>query len=235
MFDIFPDPAIESSSSASNTPQKQKRTRTLRATKANSLLLPLQSRPRQRSSVKVETDDYDKENDVIEELTEPYIDTTLQRSSTRLARDAVTPRSRRIEERQPSPVNSDTEEDAVEDDSVDSLDDFIVSDDDEVSYHEASDSETEEERAPTPPPKSTRKRLMRGRKPDSRAEDIACNRTSPTSLSSPDDTFLDSAVSSTTPKAEHEHSVHEDLNLASKLGELNLEEGHGPESKQLTP
>lgn len=238
MFDIFPDPAIESGSSASNTPQRQKRTRTLRATKANSLLLPLQQRPRQRQSAKVETDDYDKENDVAEQLAEPHsteINTTLQRSPTRRARGAATPRRSRIEERQPSPVDPDTDEDAVEGDSVDSLDDFIVSDDEEISYHETSDSETEEERSPTPPPKSTRKRLMRGKKPDSRAEDITSNKTPPTTLSRPYDTFLDSAVSPITPTAEHDHLAQEDLNLTSKLGELNLEEGHGPESKQPTP
>lgn len=232
-FDIFPDPAIESGSSASNTPQKQKKTRTLRATKANSLLLPLQQRQRQRTSVKVETDDYDKENDITDEVGEPHNTETEapRRSPTRRTRDtAPTARRSRAEEKQPSPVRSDSDEDNVGDDSFDSIDDFIVSDNDDVSYYETSDSETEEEKAPTPPPpKSTRKRLMRGRKPASHTEErVSEDSCTP---SRPDGTSLDSTASPTTAKAERKHSAQEDLNLASKLNELNLEEGHGPSSK----
>lgn len=239
MFDIFPDPAIESGSSASNTPQKQKKTRTLRTTKANSLLLPLQQRPRQRTSVKIETDDYDKENDIMEEVEEPYetaIDTAPQRSPARRLRDtARTPRRSRAEERQPSSVNSDTEEDKVEDDSLGSLDDFIVSDDDEISYHETSDSETEEEKAPTPPPpKSTRKRLMRGRKPASRAENKALHDTSSGTISRPDQASLNPTGSPTTSKSERKHSAQEDLNLTFQLNELNLEDEDGPNSESRT-
>lgn len=234
-FDIFPDPAIESGSSASNTPQKQKKTRTLRATKANSLLLPLQQRPRQRTSVKIETDDYDKENDITDEVAEPYntaIDTASRRSPTRRTRDmARTPRRGRAEERQPSPMNSDTEDENVGDDSFNSLDDFIVSDDDEISYHETSDSETEEEKAPTPPPRSTRKKLIRGRKPASRTEEKASSETPPGTLPRPDAASLCSTESPATSKAERKHSVQEDLNLASKLNELNLKEEHSPTSK----
>lgn len=227
-FDIFPDPAIESGSSASNTPQKQKKTRTLRVTKANSLLLPLQQRPRQRTSVKIETDDYDKENDDTEEVTEPYstaIDTLPRRSPTRRARGtAATPRRTRADERDPSPVNSDNEEDNVGDDTFDSIDDFIVSDNDEISYHETSDSETEEEKAPTPPPpRSNRKRLIRGRKPASRTES-GSDEASLTTCSRRDVASLGPTGPPAIPKVERKHSVQEDLNLASKLNDLNLEE-----------
>lgn len=237
MFDIFPDPAIESGSSASNTPQKQKKTRTLRTTKANSLLRPL--RPRQRTSVKIETDDYDKENDITEDVVEPYstpVDTASQRLPARRIREASrTPRRSRVEERQPSPVNSDTEEDDSGDDGFDSLDDFIVSDDDEISYHETSDSETEEEKAPTPPPpKSTRKRLMRGRKPASSTEHKTLEVTHFDTPPCPDEASLGSTGAPTTSHGERKYSVQGDLNLASRLNALNLEEEDDPNSKPKT-
>jgi hypothetical protein len=61
-----------------------------------------------------------------------------------------------------------------EEDSSDSLDGFIVSDNDEPSFFETSDSETadtEDEPSPAPSPvRSPRKRLIRGRRPISEAE-----------------------------------------------------------------
>jgi hypothetical protein len=66
-------------------------------------------------------------------------------------------------------IDAQYEEDQSEGDSFDSLDDFIVSDDNELSYHEISengDSETEAEMRPSPSPeRSPRKRLIRGRRP----------------------------------------------------------------------
>lgn len=171
MFDIFPDPAIESGSSASNTPTKQRKSRTLKSTKANSLLLPIHQRPRDRTGVKVETDDYDKENDATENVPEPFTAvaaTALQRSPTRRTLTTGRPPSNnRVSERPSSEGGSESEEeDATSETSFDSLDDFVVSDNDEISYHASSDSESEEEKAPTPP-KAARKRLLRGRKPPS--------------------------------------------------------------------
>jgi hypothetical protein len=68
-----------------------------------------------------------------------------------------------------SVIDAQYEEDQSEGDSFDSLDDFIVSDDNELSYHEISengDSETEAEMRPSPSPeRSPRKRLIRGRRP----------------------------------------------------------------------
>lgn len=226
MFDIFPDPAIESGSSASNTPNKPKRTRTLKAIKANSLLLPLQPRPRHRTTVKAETDDYDKENDTMEDMTEPFtmaLDIApTQRSSTRREPN---PARTRTDHRPLSQVTPDTEErDTCGDDSSDSLDGFIVSDNEEISYHETSDPETKEEKAPTPsPPKSTRKRLMRGRRPISKVEDKASNGVSPRTSSALD---LDATEPPSTSKAIRKHLLQDDLNLSSQLDKLNLKDGN---------
>lgn len=223
MFDIFPDPAIESGSSASNTPTKQK-SRTLKSTKANSLL-PMQRRPRHRMSVKVETDDYDKENDITDNVPEPFTtvtDTNLRRQLTRqnLHTDAL--RTSPASERPPSEVNSESEEeDAISDQSSDSLDDFIVSDNDEISYHASSDSETEEEKAPTPP-KSPRKRLLRGRRPPSTTEPETSSREYSGSPSCEEATFVDARELPSSSELAHQDSLQEDEALSSQLDGLKL-------------
>ena len=58
-----------------------------------------------------------------------------------------------------------------DDNGFDSLDDFIVSDNEELSYHGGSESEDEVEvPSPPQPPPTTRRRLFRGRRPDSDGE-----------------------------------------------------------------
>lgn len=234
MFDIFPDPATESGSSVSNTPNKSKKTRTLKATKANSLLLPLQSRPRHRTAVKAETDDYDKENDVAEDMTEPFTTTLNAVPPVRFpARREPSPSRTRADRRPLSQATPDTEEeDTCEGDSFDSLDDFIVSDNEEISYHETSDSETEEEKAPAPPPPtSTRKRLMRGRRPTSKVENKASNGASPRTSPAMD---LDTMKPPSTSKATRKQLPQDDLNLSSQLDKLNLEDGNDQASQPET-
>ncbi|CEO59919.1 hypothetical protein PMG11_04568 [Penicillium brasilianum] len=173
IFDIFSDdsPIIESSNSS---PRKQKKTRTLKAANVNSLLLPIGQTPRQRPMVKLETDDFEKENDIMENTPERYTATREappQASPTRRNMAGI-PRISRPDNTPLSPQRSRSPESETEEDcgdnSFNSLEDFIVSDNEDPSFHATSNSETEDEKAlsPPPPPKSTRKRLMRGRRPD---------------------------------------------------------------------
>ncbi|KAJ5662414.1 uncharacterized protein N7477_010030 [Penicillium maclennaniae] len=235
MFDIFPDPAIESGSSAFNTPRKQTQRRTLKTSQVNSLLLPIQ-RPRPRPSIKVETDDYDKENDnaednFIEALATP-MEPGSQRSPAR--RNQNLPRSPGRSQPGHTPVremhSSETEEeDDCGNNSFDSLEDFIVSDNEDISYHETSHSETESEKAPTPPPpKSTRKRLLRGIKPKTGTlkKDLEENsRGAPFLL----ETRISDAIKSrSTPKEAPRHLLQDDFQLSSKLNELHLDTENEP-------
>jgi hypothetical protein len=176
VFDIFSDDSAILESGKSS-PRKQKKTRTLKAANVNSLLLPVGQTPRQRPIVKLETDDFEKENDIGENTPErhtatreapPHASPTRRNmaQTPRRSRADSTPLSPQSPQMQQSP-KSETEEEC-EDNSFDSLDDFIVSDNEDLSFHETSTSETEDEkiRSPPPPPKSTRKRLMRGRRPE---------------------------------------------------------------------
>jgi hypothetical protein len=130
--------------------------------------------------VKLETDDFEKENDIMENTPERYTATREappQVSPTR-RNMAGTPRISRANNTPLSPQRSQSPESATDEDcgdnSFNSLEDFIVSDNEDLSFHETSNSETEDEKALSPPspPKSTRKRLMRGRRPDADAHKI---------------------------------------------------------------
>lgn len=238
IFDIFSDdsPVIECGNSS---PQKQKKTRTLKAANVNSLLLPIGQTPRQRPVVKLETDDFEKENDIMENTPERYTTTREappQASPTR-RNMARTPRISRANntplsgQRSQSP-ESETEEDCG-DNSFNSLDDFVVSDNEDLSFHETSNSETEDEKplSPPPPPKSTRKRLMRGRRPDADTEKKPLK---DTSLKAPfrlepkiPETLRLSSSTEDSPKPVSQ----EDLNLPSKLKSLDLNGDNEPASQ----
>jgi hypothetical protein len=167
------DESTSESQTAQGKPAgKKSRSRTLGLARVNSLLLPTKQRPRPTFR---QTADYDKENDIPENATDgfrtpdstpsrqtPTSQTASQPSGRSIARDIAT-RQRVTDDRE------EEIEDQGLDDSFDSLDDFIVSDNEELSSHEASDHETpdmEEEPSPAPSPiRSPRKRLVRGRKP----------------------------------------------------------------------
>ncbi|KAJ5504130.1 hypothetical protein N7463_007004 [Penicillium fimorum] len=181
-FDIFPDndSASESESGQHRSTGKQQKQRTLGLARVNSLLLPAKRRP--RPAIRRETEDYDKENDVPEYATDGYRtpDLTPTRPNasqtptrTRMDYIATTQPVINRQEEQEEPEISFEEKEEEEEDSSDSLDGFIVSDNDEPSSFETSDSEeanTEDEPSPAPSPvRSPRKRLMRGRRPISEA------------------------------------------------------------------
>ncbi|OQE43717.1 hypothetical protein PENCOP_c003G08937 [Penicillium coprophilum] len=176
-FHIFPDSdsASESEYGQQKSTGKQQKQRTLGLARVNSLLLPAKRRP--RPAIRRETEDYDKENDVPEYPTDGYRtpDLTPTRANalqapTRSRMDyiaATHPVINRQEEQEEPEVSFE------EGDSSDSLDGFIVSDNDEPSFFETSDSETantDDEPSPAPSPvtspiRSPRKRLLRGRRP----------------------------------------------------------------------
>lgn len=232
VFDIFSDDSTNLESGRSS-PRKQNKTRTLKTANVNSLLLPIAQTPRQRPIVKLETDDFEKENDIGENTPERYTATREappQASPTR-RNMAQNPRRSRADNTPLSP-ESETEEDCV-DNSFDSLDDFIVSDNEDLSFHETSNSETEDEKIPTPPPppKSTRKRLMRGRRPDADTDKKALKTTS---LKAPfrlepqiPETLRLSSSTESSPK----HVSQEDFNLTSKLKSLDLDGDNEPTSQ----
>ncbi|KAJ6099505.1 hypothetical protein N7467_001040 [Penicillium canescens] len=171
-FDILPDSNsfCQSETESRKSPSTKKKPRALGISRVNSLLLSRPARPgrpRQRASIKSDIDD-DKENDVSDEFTDEYL--AVNRSPPRQSALQSPVRSSASHTSvSQSVIDDQYEEDQSEGDSFDSLDDFIVSDDNEPSYHEISEnegSETEAEMRRSPSPeRSPRKRLIRGRRP----------------------------------------------------------------------
>ncbi|KAJ5567516.1 hypothetical protein N7535_006822 [Penicillium sp. DV-2018c] len=174
-FEIFSDNDLELDSGARQprSTGKQQKQRTLGLARVNSLLLPSKRRP--PPAIRRETEDYDKENDVPEHVSDGHrtqestpTRPTASRTPARnrmdhVARRAVIAHQQEVEEDDHEALSFE------EGDSSDSLDGFIVSDNEDPSFYETSDSETfevEEEPSPAPSPaRSPRKRLMRGRRP----------------------------------------------------------------------
>ncbi|KAJ5232074.1 hypothetical protein N7468_005030 [Penicillium chermesinum] len=166
-FDIFPDTeqthdqddGDDGDPTSSSLPsRKQKTTRTLKAAPVNSLLLPLQRRRRQRPNTKAGTDDYDKENDLTEDTMDSYsVDPSPQPSPRRFEQ---TPERSRLQDRPRSRMSPESRgserEDSDADTSFNSLDDFIVSDNDEISYQETSGSDSEDPKIRSPSPAGDR-------------------------------------------------------------------------------
>ncbi|KAE8379625.1 SprT-like family-domain-containing protein [Aspergillus bertholletiae] len=148
----------------------------LQLARANSLLMPQSRHSRSRSTRKSELYDYTKENYPVEEVVEDYSTTSSisrnpsDASSTRRSPTRREPRqtaTRRQNGRQFRDYRQPAQrsEDEESDDEFNSLDDFIVSDNDEPSHHEASASDLELEaakRASSPP--RVKRRLVRGRR-----------------------------------------------------------------------
>ncbi|KAJ5353184.1 hypothetical protein N7452_002158 [Penicillium brevicompactum] len=187
LFNILPDDESASESEIGSQPAgKQTRPRTLGIARVNSLLLPKTQRPRPTF---MRTAGYDKENDVPEHSTDEHRSpgsTSTRQPPTRRHVSQTPSRSRAREIDRPQPMHEDQEEESDQqslDDSLGSLDDFIVSDNEEPSSHEESDHETPDtEEEPTPPPspvRSPRKRLMRGRRPPSETEPTTTTTTPP--------------------------------------------------------
>jgi hypothetical protein len=176
-----PDQDYRSSSSSTSSAREEtiKTTVPLNTAHVNSLLLPLSQQPRNRPTPKLETYDYAKENDPIDGAEEENAPTISRHSSNASSRYSPTRRNARqdLEEKEGNlrflsyrQSQETISEDEGGDNSFSSLDDFIVSDNEELSYHETSADEIEEEETPKriSPPRPKR-RLLRGRRPNSEA------------------------------------------------------------------
>lgn len=254
LFEIFSDDAqplertkLEAGQS-SKTPSPTKKKRTLNLARTNSLLLPVQQRPRQRPNFKIEADDYDKENDLAEYGTDSYSAATSPASHQSPAGRSPVGRSPIGLSTTPAPARTRTadrpmsylgrgaaEEDEVEEDtgdtSFDSLDDFIVSDNDDISFHSAaesaSDSEVDVQKSSAPPsppspPKSTRRRLIRGRRPGFQNEESKNRDRSPNNFFPLEVKVPEAIKVSSSPKVSDEAN-----DLATKFGGLEVSERVG--------
>lgn len=145
----------------------------LKLAKVNSLLLQAPQQGRTQPTRKSELD-YDKENDVGEREMDELASTERGQRQSSTSRDrsvGQTPgrigNNRQFQGfREPGTQDGDASDTA--ENAFDSMDDFIVSDNEELSYYEASEAETDDAAPPPPPP--TRRRLFRGRRPDPEAE-----------------------------------------------------------------
>ncbi|KAL2811118.1 SprT-like family-domain-containing protein [Aspergillus granulosus] len=164
-FDIFAD---SDGASERDTPKAKKATPLkLGLARANSMILPIPQQTRTRTNRKSELYNYDKENDPTEEELDPG-PPSLSRNPSDASSTRSPARNRNTQQftayRQPEPESGDESDN----DSFNSLDDFIVSDNDEISYHgSSSEDETQEEqqhKEATPP--TQRRRLFRGRRPN---------------------------------------------------------------------
>ncbi|KAF3407145.1 hypothetical protein DPV78_001496 [Talaromyces pinophilus] len=124
------------------------------------------------------SDNTEEEDDEEEEETGLHEDTNLEADNTlgedthegRFGSEPQGPSFMRYREPKPKEELDDSEPEVSEDsDGYNSLDDFIVSDNEDLSYHddglEDEEDYEEEEEVKPPTPKPTRRRLMRGRKP----------------------------------------------------------------------
>ncbi|KAF7167190.1 hypothetical protein CNMCM6106_002844 [Aspergillus hiratsukae] len=184
-FDILPDSDGSSDvdqeyrSSTSSAREETMPTVPLKQAHVNSLLLPLSQQPRNRPTPKLETYDYAKENDPIDGDEEENAPTISRHSSNASSRYSPTRRNARqdLEEKEGNlrflsyrQSQETVSEDESGDNSFSSLDDFIVSDNEELSYDETSADEAEEEetlKSISPP--RPRRRLLRGRRPNPEA------------------------------------------------------------------
>jgi predicted SprT family Zn-dependent metalloprotease len=225
-FDIFTDSdRMGESGRDESSPTKRTKARTLKTAQVNSLLLPLSQRPRQRQSDKVETDDYDKENDLTEDEPSPI---------PRRRNTARTPARSIPSLREQQHPESEAEEEDAADTSSNSLDDFVVSDNDEISYHETSDSETDEDErtpspSPSPAPQSTRKKLMRGRRPDPDTE-LRKALSKPFSLRL-EPSLQEPIKTPSKPAAKPKRLFHKDSDISTELNQPSLDGDNDPVSQ----
>jgi len=246
-------PTFSPSSSIGSISSHDKTKNPLKLAHVNSMLLPMPSPPspvrQRRQTRKSEILDYAKENDPIEEPGDDDLEAaSLSRSSSDASsrRIPVQGNVRQIpggrnrnnnlsfsSYRQLEIEEADSED--PEDNGSD-LEGFIVSDNEDLSFHDVSENESteEEEKMPSPPPKP-RRRLMRGRrpastgepKPDPEPEEV--NRKSwkvPKEQSPIMDTIPPMGPTST-------RLSQESFNINEELDNLNLDDNNNDPSSQL--
>lgn len=170
-------PTFSPSSSIGSISSHDKTKNPLKLAHVNSMLLPMPLPPspvrHRRQTRKSELLDYAKENDPVEQ---PGDDDLEAASLSRSSSDASSRRAPAQSNLRQTLGGSNRQRETEEEDSGDSedngsdLEGFIVSDDEDVSFNDASENDSaEEEKISSPPPKP-RRRLMRGRRPGSTEE-----------------------------------------------------------------
>ncbi|KAL4774218.1 SprT-like family-domain-containing protein [Aspergillus nidulans var. acristatus] len=224
-FDIFAD---SDGTTERDTPKAKKAT-PLKLARTNSMILPVPQQPRARTSRKSELYNYDKENDPLEEELDPE-PTSLSRNPSDASSTRRSPtRSRTAQQfttyRQSQQESEDENEN---DDSFNSLDDFIVSDNDEPSYHETSEdeSEEEEEEHKVSPP-TQRRRLFRGRRPNPTLELENALRESSRRPDLRLEPSVPAAIAVPSPKRNSvsRKLFQKEADVSEKIDRLNLEDG----------
>ncbi|KAL5336084.1 SprT-like family-domain-containing protein [Aspergillus crustosus] len=229
-FDIFAD---SDGTSERDTP-KAKKAAPLKLARTNSMILPLPQQPRARTSRKSELYNYDKENDPLEEELDPEPPSLSRNpsdaSSTRRSpvRNQSTQQFTNYRQSQPE------SEEENNDESLGSLDDFIVSDNDEPSYHETSDDETEEEEHKSTPP-TQKRRLIRGRRPSptTKIEDALRESSLRTDLRLELSLPLAISKPSPTPDRVPRRLFQQDTDVSEKMDSLRLEDNDPSSQLQL--
>lgn len=225
-FDIFAD---SDGTTDRDTPKAKKAT-PLKLARTNSMMLPLPQQHRTRTSRKSELYNYDKENDPLEEELDPEPEpTSLSRNPSDASSTRRSPtRNRNTQQFTTYRQQHNESEDENGDDSLNSLDDFIVSDNDEPSYHETEDDETEEdeEEHKASPPPTQRRRLLRGRRPDPTAE---IEKALLESTRRPDlrlEPSLPAAFAAPSPNSDRvaRKLFQKDTDVSDKMDRLNLED-----------
>ncbi|KAF9888359.1 1,3-beta-glucanosyltransferase gas1 [Aspergillus nanangensis] len=182
IFDIFSDSdGLSDKEHEQRKPASRAPSGTLKLAPVNSMLLPQAQQPQSRRPQKPEPFVYDKENDPIEHQQD---DDEYQSSISRNPSDASSRRSTARRGERQEPVKNEKnelfmryrqqevqpEDEDSDENSLDSMDDFIVSDKEE-SFHETSDDEfVEEQTIKKPSPPKQKKRLVRGRRPSPEEE-----------------------------------------------------------------
>ncbi|PLB50229.1 hypothetical protein P170DRAFT_463487 [Aspergillus steynii IBT 23096] len=253
IFDIFSDAdgagERDDDASRSSGANKASKDGALDLARVNSLLRRPSQQSRHRTSRKSELYNYDKENDPVEvELAEDddsHTPSTIsrnpsdasQRSPVRNARQTpARSGSNRLYSQYRQPQRRPEDEDS-EDNGFGSLDEFIVSDNEEPSYHETSDNETEDERVQEIPSFKPKRKLMRGRRPNPEAEllkrlqhpspkdDLRLEPSLPAAITLPPSPERKSEwKNESEPEQESEEPSQDDVNFSEKMHHLSLED-----------
>ena len=249
--------SMSSDTSRDSLGNEPKNKNPLRLTHVNSMILPLSQQqarhtrrpttttattttettapgPGARSPKPEESDNYDKENDPIEQEPEDHVSLTRSSSDASSRRAPSRNDSQTSSRNRNGPPFSQREVDergSSDDDAFDdSLNDFIVSDNEDLSYQQSSaseDSEEETKKVPSPPPASRPgRRLMRGRRPAPRVSESESELEAEKSRKSPLPAASPAALSSGGGKSRNNG------NITDQLGDLHLQD-NDPSSQLL--
>lgn len=247
-------PTFSPSSSIGSIFSHDKTKNPLQLAHVNSMLLPIPSPPspvrQRRQTRKSEILDYAKENDPIEEPGDDDLEAASLSRSSSDASSQRAPRQRNVRQTPRGsnlndnlPFSSHRQRGIEEADSEDpedngsDLEGFIVSDNEELSFHDVSENESAEEKdekMPSSPPKP-RRRLMRGRRPASTDEPEPEPELRKAKRNSSKVLKEQSPIMDTMPPMDCTSTrlSQENLNINEELDNLNLNDNNNDPSSQL--